>query len=157
MADAAEEPVTIDFVVGDNMYEIEFTYNKLGKDTLNFTKILIKKNNEKISDLRKIDNTTTDERVYIKNIVSAGGDKKERDSTEEFLREKIVNYDKESILTRYIRGLLRNKFPRNYTLQFKHSKKLNVKKTKSRSKSLRKSLRKSKPRRKVKSPKPKKV
>jgi hypothetical protein len=58
----------------------------------------------------------------------------------------------------YIRNLLRDKFPRNYTLQFKHSKKLNVKKTKSRSKSLRKSRgRKSKPRRKVKSPKPKKV
>lgn len=60
-------------------------------------------------------------------------------------------------LKKLLRDEVKNKIQVGLSFNFKHSKKLDVKKTKSRSKSLRKSRRKSKPRRKVKSPNQKKL
>jgi hypothetical protein len=106
----------------------------------------------------KTDDIKQDNRVYIKNIVNARGEKKDREATEKFLKDNIKFEEKDS-LTTYIRKLLREqlrvvkKIPANVNYQFKHSKKLYVKKPK---KSRSKSLRKSKPRRKVKTPNQKK-
>ena len=157
MADAGDT-VTINFNTGGSNYEILFTYHRIGKDTLAFDNILIKKNDVKIVDLSKTDDSKQDNRVYIKNIVNAGGEKKDREATEKFLKDNIKFEEKDS-LTTYIRKLLREqlrvvkKIPANVNYQFKHSKKLYVKKPK---KSRSKALRKSKPRRKVKTPNQKK-
>ena len=160
MADAGDT-VTINFNTGGSNYEILFTYHRIGKDTLAFDNILIKKNDVEIDDLSKTDDIKQDNRVYIKNIVNARGEKKDREATEKFLKDNIKFEEKDQdSLTKYIRKLLREKLrvekniPANVNYQFKHSKKLYVKKPK---KSRSKSLRKSKPRRKVKTPNQKKI